>query len=203
MSHLPLNIDVKGRRIIIVGGGPVAEKRAKAFLGTGAMITVVSPEVTPTLANWAGEEDLHWLRKEYEPEVVNGAFLVVAATGVRSVDREVKEAAKEVPLVNIAGEAEYGNTHFPSYLSRGRLSIAVSTDGASPALASRIRHRLEEEFDEDYARYIDFLYLCRMKIKELRLSKRKRKEVLEEILDEKYEKEREQERMVAWLEGIT
>ncbi|SDY08127.1 NAD(P)-binding protein [Salimicrobium album] len=202
MSHLPLTVDMKGKMVVIVGGGPVAEKRAKKLLDAEASITIVSPEVTPDLEYLAGEERFYWKRRTFEPRDIEGVFLLIAATGNRQVDEEVKKAGENVPLVNIAGEADAGNIHFPAHFSRGRLSIAVSTGGASPALAARIKSRLEEDYDEDYGAYLDFLHVCRTTIKTSGLSKEKKKEAIKKLLDEEYEEEKEQARMVAWLEGI-
>ncbi|WP_102335671.1 NAD(P)-binding protein [Salimicrobium jeotgali] len=202
MSHLPLTVDMKGKRVVIVGGGAVAEKRAKKLLDADASITIVSPEVTPGLGHLAGEERFYWKRRTFEPRDIEGVFLLIAATGNRQVDEEVKKAGENVPLVNIAGEADAGNIHFPAHFSRGRLSIAVSTGGASPALAARIKSRLEEEYDEDYAAYLDFLHVCRTTIKTSGLSGEKKKEAIKKLLDEDYGEEKEQARMVAWLEGI-
>ncbi|WP_404404353.1 NAD(P)-binding protein [Jeotgalibacillus malaysiensis] len=202
MSHLPLTVNMKGKRVVIVGGGTVAEKRAKKLLDAEASITIVSPEITPGLGHLAGEERFHWKRRTFERSDIEGAFLLIAATGNRHVDEEVKKAGENVPLVNISGEADAGNIHFPAHFSRGRLSIAVSTGGASPALAARIKNRLEEEYDEDYAAYLDFLHVCRTKIKTSGLSEEKKKEAINKLLDEDCGEEKEQALMVARLEGI-
>ncbi|WP_347861133.1 NAD(P)-binding protein [Salimicrobium sp. PL1-032A] len=198
MTPLPLTVDIEGREAVVVGGGPVAERRVRTLLEARANLTVVSPELTSSLK----EMDIIWKRKTFDHGDLENAFLVVAATGDDRVDQEVKRAGGDVPLLNVAGHREVGNIQFPASLTRGRLSIAVTTGGASPALASSLRNSIEEGFDEDYASYVDFLYRCRVEITATSWTDGKKKEVLRELLDDKYKNKQEQERIIAWLEEM-
>jgi len=139
---------------VVVGGGRVAGRKARKLLQARARVVVVSPEVEPELASVAVE--VH--RRPYRDGDLAGAALAFAATDRREVNAAVAAEAKEraVP-VNVADEPEEGDFALPSVLRRGRLQIAVSTGGASPTLAARIRRELEGLFGPEWAGVVEEL----------------------------------------------
>ena len=151
-DYFPAFLDLRGRRCLVVGGGPVGERKVRALLECGARVVVVSPGVTPELASLAaGGRIEHWARA-FRRSDARGCTLAVAATGDPFVDRAVAAAARPWRvLVNVVDEPEHCDYILPSVLRRGELQIAVSTGGRSPALAREIRRRLEGLFGPEYA----------------------------------------------------
>jgi len=133
---------------VVVGGGKVATRKVGKLLQAGAGVVVISPEVRPELA----EIDVEIQSRPYECGDLEGANLAFAATGSREVNAAVAREAKErgVPI-NVADRPSEGDFAVPSTLRRGNLQVAVSTGGASPTLARRIRSELEEAFGPEWA----------------------------------------------------
>lgn len=157
----PIMLRLNGKKIVVVGGGNVAERKVKGLLETGADITVISPEATAELQKLACEGRIFWQQKLYAEEDVQGSVMVFAATNDRGLNQLVKDSAEPHQLVTIADDPDGSDFHIPAHLQRGRLSIAVSTGGASPTLARKISKQLEQQFDESYESYLDFLFLKR------------------------------------------
>ena len=137
---------------MVVGGGTVASRKVGKLLQTGAEVVVVSPEVLPELAGM----DVEILHRTYEYGDLEGAKLAFAATDSREVNAAIAQEAKErgVPI-NVADRPAEGDFAVPSTLRRGGLQVAVSTGGASPTLARRIRNELEEAFGFEWAGVVE------------------------------------------------
>jgi siroheme synthase-like protein len=150
----PIFLDLSGRRCVVVGGGEVANRKARKLLQARARVVVISPEIGADLESVAIE--VH--RRAYREGDLEGAYLVFAATNVREVNAAVTREAKErgVP-VNVADKPSEGDFALPSTLRRGRLQVSVSTGGASPTLARRIRGELEEVFGPEWAGIVEEL----------------------------------------------
>jgi precorrin-2 dehydrogenase/sirohydrochlorin ferrochelatase len=148
----PIFLDLSGRRCVVIGGGEVANRKARKLLQARARVVVISPEIGAELESVAVE--VH--RRPYRAGDLEGAYLAFAATNVREVNAAVAREAKErgVP-VNVADKPSEGDFALPSTLRRGRLQVAVSTGGASPTLAQRIRGELEEAFGPEWAGIVE------------------------------------------------
>ncbi|WP_426750531.1 precorrin-2 dehydrogenase/sirohydrochlorin ferrochelatase family protein [Myxococcus sp. Y35] len=134
---------LEGRHILLVGGGAVAEGRALAVLDAGARLRVIAPAATPTLRRLAEEGRLEWLPRPYAAGDVRGHHLVLAATDDPAVGRQVAAEARALGLwVNTADEPELCDFTLPSVGRRGPITVAVSTGGQAPALASHLRQAL-------------------------------------------------------------
>lgn len=154
--YFPAFLDLRGRRCLVVGGGEIGERKVRALLDCGAEVTVVSPSLTPGLAALATGGSLHWRPRAFRKVDARGCTLVIAASGVATVDAAVAaEARRRGVLVNVVDRPAQCDFIFPSVLRRGHLQIAVSTGGRSPALAREIRKRLEPQFGPEYARLVD------------------------------------------------
>ncbi|MGE7882423.1 NAD(P)-binding protein [Bacillus sp. NPDC094077] len=191
----PLTVRVDKKRVVVIGGGTVAGFKIIPLLKQGADIVVVSPELDTKLVKLVEEKKIRWYQREYEKSDIKGAFLVVAASSDAVLNEQVAEDAAENQLVNVITNPESGNVHFPAAIHRGLLNIAVSTGGASPKLAKKIRDDIANKYDETYEIYLDFLYEVRIKLKELKLEKRERNILLQEVLKSVYvqnEEKREQ-----------
>ena len=165
--HYPVFLDVHGMRCLVVGGGPVACRKAKTLLEHGAAVTVVSPELCPEMRDLAKGTDVHLVVGEYDEGSVQDVFLVIAATDDAGVNRRVAAEARERgALVNVVDDLDSSGFIAPSYLRRGAVTIAISTGGASPALARRIRAKLETEFGPEYASLASLLSEVRTELKD-------------------------------------
>ena len=158
MDYYPASLDLRGRNCLVVGGGVIAERKVESLVECGARVTVVTCEATTGLAALAqgGEIDL-WLRS-YTSDDLAGKFLVIAATDDPAVQARIGEEAKERGLlVNVVDEPANCTFIVPAVARRGELSIAISTGGRSPALAARIREKLEGLFGPEYEEWVDLL----------------------------------------------
>lgn len=182
----PLTVRVNEKRVVVIGGGKVAGFKIIPLLKQGADIVVISPELDANLVKLVEEKKIRWYQREYEKSDIKSAFLVVAASSDSILNEQVAEDAAENQLVNVITNPESGNVHFPAAIHRGLLNIAVSTGGASPKLAKKIRDDIANKYDETYESYLDFLYEVRVKLKDLQLEKRERNILLQEVLKSVY-----------------
>lgn len=161
-NYYPLMLDVRGRRAIVIGGDRVAAEKAAALSASGARVSVLSQEFCVELLEQAEQQRVTLWRKAYAPGDLAGAFVVIAATNdpqlISAIWTETQERGQ---LVNIVDVPEYCSFILPSVLRRDQLTIAVSTEGASPSLAKRIRQSLEELFPPAYGTYIRLAALVR------------------------------------------
>ena len=142
-----------GRRCVVVGGGEVGLEKVEGLLACDARVVLVTPDAGPELEALAAEGSIEWVRREYVPADLERAFLVIAATNDTDVNIAVYEAAEaRSMLVNVVDVPPLCNFILPAIVRTGPLAIAISTAGASPALAKRIKAQVAEEFGEPYAR---------------------------------------------------
>ena len=160
----PIFLDLSGRRCVVVGGGEVANRKARKLLQARARVVVISPEVGAELESVAVE--VH--RRPYREGDLEGAYLAFAATDSRAVNAAVAREAQERGIpVNVADRPSEGDFALPSTLRRGRLQVAVSTGGASPALARRRREELEDAFGPEWAGIVEELDAARRNAQEV------------------------------------
>lgn len=186
MTVIPIMIDLEGKEVIVVGGGRIAKRKLELLLASGAVLTVISPSVMPEIDRWAAEGKIIWYQKGFAPKDAAEAFMLVIATDDPAVNAAARQAAPPYCLINASTEAESGNIHFPSHFRRGKLSIAVSTNGASPMLAKKIKQDLQTQFDESYEQYLEFLFEARQLLKHSVISKILKEEYLRRFLDESF-----------------
>lgn len=154
----------------MVGGGQVALRKVKALIECGADIEVISPDLCLELRRLAESREVRALNREYQSGDLRGAFVVIAATDNSDVNRKVAEEAKRnAALVNVVDDAENSNFIIPSYLRRGDVTVAISTAGKSPALARKIRTRLEKDLGNEYASLTNLIGEVRAEAKRQRI----------------------------------
>ncbi|MDO8885938.1 bifunctional precorrin-2 dehydrogenase/sirohydrochlorin ferrochelatase [Candidatus Oleimmundimicrobium sp.] len=167
MTYYPVYLNLKNKKCVVVGGGNVAERKVLALIDCGAKVTVISPKLTKLLERLKSEGKIEHIGREYEKGDLKGAFVVIGATDNSSVNKEIyKEASALNLLVNIVDVPEICNFIVPSLVRRGDLTISISTSGKAPALAKKIRLKLEKEFGPEYEPYLNLLGEIREKIKE-------------------------------------
>ncbi len=166
IKYYPVFLNVKGKRCLVVGGGQVALRKVEVMLEHGADLELISPELCPELARLAESKAIRVLTREYHEGDLKDAFVTIAATDDRDINQRVAvEARKRAVLVNVVDDADNSDFILPSYLRRGDVTIAVSTAGRSPALARKIRARLEETFGDEYASLALLLNQVRAEVK--------------------------------------
>ena len=143
MRYYPAFLDLRGRPCVVVGGGAVAWRKAKALIECGARVTVVSPDGTPALAASARRGAVRWTRRRVKASDLTRAWLIVAATNDPSVNRL---AARSGKLVNVVDQPALCTFIVPSIVRRGRLTIAISTAGDSPTVSKWIRQDLTARY---------------------------------------------------------
>jgi precorrin-2 dehydrogenase/sirohydrochlorin ferrochelatase len=143
---------LSGRRCVVVGGGDIGLEKVEGLLASEADVTLVAPEAHPELAQLALEGSIRWERREYEPADLERSFLAIAATSDTEVNIRVYEDAEaHAMLVNVVDVPPLCNFILPAIVRTGPLAIAISTAGASPALAKRMKREVAELFGEHYA----------------------------------------------------
>lgn len=163
-NYFPIHINIEYKTVVIVGGGHVATQKVASLLPTKANIVVVSPILDASLLPLAESGQITWREKEFEARDLDDATLIIAATNDTSVNEAVQEAAQHWQLINRADAQAESDFITPATVRRGPLVLTVSTSGASPALARKIKTDLEGQFDDVYDDYICFLQQARLMI---------------------------------------
>ena len=165
MSFYPINLDIKNRGCLVVGGGAVASRKARTLAECGAIVTVVSPEFSPSLQALEKASAVTLICRSYETSDLDGKFLVIGATNDEALNRRINaDAENRHMLCNIADVPDICNFILPSIIRRGDLVIAVSTSGKSPAFAKKLRKDLEKNFGDEYARFLTLMGTIRNKL---------------------------------------
>lgn len=165
MSHNDLYIaciDLRDKPCLVVGAGPVALEKTEGLLAAGARVSVVAPHVVDELRAFARLGAIDLIERGFEDADLDNRFLVVAATARRDVDELVHAGAeRRLMLCNVADVPDLCNFMLPAVTRHGRLALAISTMGASPALAKRIKREMAESFGPPYARLAELLEALR------------------------------------------
>jgi precorrin-2 dehydrogenase/sirohydrochlorin ferrochelatase len=164
--YYPAFLNIRERRCVVIGGGEVALRKVRGLLECGAQVTVISPAFHPTLVELAEGGRITPVYREFEPGDLNRALIAIAATDVREVNQKVAEEARDRGvLVNVVDSSEQSDFIIPSSFRRGGLSVAISTGGMSPALARKIRMKLEEILGEEFAPLLSMIEDVRSTLK--------------------------------------
>ncbi|MDQ3587341.1 MAG: bifunctional precorrin-2 dehydrogenase/sirohydrochlorin ferrochelatase [Actinomycetota bacterium] len=152
-------LKLTGRRCVVVGGGDIGLEKVEGLLACDGEVTLISPEAVKPLHELAREGSVTWERREYAgPEDLEGTFMAIAATGDTDLNIRVYEDAEQrAMLVNVVDVPPLCNFILPAIVRTGPLAIAISTAGASPALAKRIKAEIADEYGEPYARLAELL----------------------------------------------
>ncbi len=182
MSYYPIFLALRNRRCVVVGGGPVALRKIERLLRSEARVVVIAPEVFPRIAELSREDVLVWERRDYARGDLRGAALAIAATDDAGVQRAVAGEAADLGLpVNVVDVPEISSFIAPAILERGELQIAVSTSGAAPALAARLRDRIGESFGREIELVVEILGKVRRRLRGGALSAPERQRILKEL----------------------
>ena len=165
MRYYPVNLDIRNRKCLVVGGGDVGTRKVITLLDCGAIVVVVSPEVTEKIAELSNKGLIKLERRGFKPTDLDQIFLVIGATDNPELNRQIHtEAERFGMLCNIADRPEVCNFILPAIVNRGDLIIAISTSGKSPAFAKKMRKDLEKEFGTEYADFLTLMGGIRTKL---------------------------------------
>jgi siroheme synthase-like protein len=146
-------LKLSGRRCLVVGGGEIGLEKVEGLLACDATVRLVSPDAVPQLRALAQEGSIEWERRDYAPADLEGSFMAIACTADSEINIGVYEdAERRAMLVNIVDVPPLCNFILPAIVRTGPLAIAISTAGASPALAKRMKREISELFGDEYAR---------------------------------------------------
>ncbi len=165
MRYYPVNLDIQNRKCLVVGGGSVGTRKVMTLLDCGAIVTVVSPDVTEQLSELANNGKIELIKRDYRSSDLDGMFLVIGATDNEELNSRIHSDSEKLnKLCNIADRPNVCNFILPSVVSRGDLVIAISTSGKSPAFAKKLRKDLEKEFGMEYAEFLKLMGAIRKKL---------------------------------------
>jgi siroheme synthase-like protein len=151
-------LDLTGRPCLVVGAGPVGLEKIDGLLAANARVTVVAPEALAEVEELAAGGTVEWLRREYRPDDLEGRFLVIAATSRTELNVGVfEDAERRAMLVNVVDVPPLCNFILPAIVRTGPIAIAISTSGASPALAKRMKREIAEAFGRPHAALAEIL----------------------------------------------
>lgn len=179
----PLFADLQGRRVLVVGGGPVAERKTEALLHAGARPRVGAPDLTPRLRTWHEQGRIDWIAGRFDVAWLADAWLVVAATDDGHVNQAVAAAAEARQLfANVVDDAELSTFHVPAIVERGPLQVAISSGGGAPMLARHLRRQLETLLDDSWASLAHLFTRQRQRIRQRFPQPAERRRFFEKLL---------------------
>lgn len=162
----PVNLDLREKKCVVVGGGKVAERKVKSLVGCQAKVFVISPSLNKGLDRLLRSKKIFHLKKSYTSQVLKDAFLVIAATNDSRVNTKVaSDASRLKVLVNVVDYPSQSNFWVPAIFRRGPLVISISTSGNSPYLARRLKTVLGKNIGPEYAGFLRLLGAARGKIR--------------------------------------
>jgi precorrin-2 dehydrogenase / sirohydrochlorin ferrochelatase len=157
-GHYPVLLDLSSARVLVVGGGAVAARKVETLVDFGGRPDLVAPALLPRLAATVEKHGLTWRSRGYEPGDGRGYHLVVAATDRPEINSAVaREAREQGTWVNVVDDPDASTFHVPATVRAGELTVALSTGGASPLLARRLRERMEGVFTPGLGRAVERL----------------------------------------------
>ncbi len=180
----PLFLSLKDRICLVVGGGAVAERKVRKLVEHGAQVRLIARDLTPWLADAKNRNIISYLGPDYDALHLDGVDFVFAATSDEDLNRRLAEEARSRHVwCNMASAPHLGTCVVPASFRRGPLTIAVATEGLSPAVARRVRQKLEEQFGPEWDPYLRFLGALRRHIQERSRNSAANQELFRKIAD--------------------
>jgi len=184
MNSYPINLKLSGKKVLIVGGGKVAYRKAKRLLEAKAEITLVSPTVIDNLKDLILANNIKYYQREFKEEDILDTCLIFAATDNRRVNSLIANLAdKNNLLVNVADSLEESTFILPALIKQGDLLLTVATGGNLPALSKRIREELENSFGEEFKVFLELMKILRTIIIDTIDDEKQRRKIFRELAD--------------------
>ena len=183
MSNYPVTLVDLEQGAVVVGGGAVAARKVQGLLDAGAPVTIIAPQLTHELEELAHTQRITVIRRVYQNGDLRDARVVIAATDDPQVNQAVyDEARARGILVNVADDPAHCTFHVPAVIRRGAIAIAISTGGASPALAKRLREEIEKAAGAEYERLAELFAELRPRV-QTRVPRERREALWHELID--------------------
>ena len=185
MAKYPIFLELGDRRVVLVGGGAVAVRKAEVLLRAGARLVVVADQVSDVLTNLCTQHSAELIRSRYGKEYLAGAVLVVAATNDDKVNEQIYRDCQTLGILcNVVDEPHLCDFFVPAVVKRGDLQIAIGTEGNCPAYAGHLRKKLEGMFTEEHGRFLAELETMRHTIIEMVADPADRKTLIGGLVDD-------------------
>ena len=186
MNLFPIYLKLANRRCLVVGAGRIGEEKIEGLLQAGAEIKVVAPDATPKVQLLARERKIRWEKRKFRPSDLRGAFLIVAATSSPKLHEQIYKQARRLGILcNVVDDPPHCDFYYASVVRRGGLQFAISTSGQSPALAQRLRHKLQEQFGPEYGLWLEELGAARERLFAKKMDPQRRKLLLHSLASQK------------------
>ncbi|MBI4849040.1 MAG: bifunctional precorrin-2 dehydrogenase/sirohydrochlorin ferrochelatase [Nitrospirae bacterium] len=182
MKYYPVFLNLKNKKSVVVGGGRVAERKVRTLLKAGALVKIISPEITRNLWILKDKGKIKHIKRAYKTGDTADAFVVIACTSSTEVNTQIAREAGH--LVNVIDLPSEGNFIAPSIVRRGPLTIAISTEGASPAISKAVRKEMEKLYDKEFACYLKVVEVTRKKAMKKLPDTKKREKFLKSLASE-------------------
>jgi len=184
MAKYPIFLELSGRRVVLVGGGAVAVRKAEALLAAGARLVVVTAQASDTLTSLCTRTGAELIRSKYSKQYIAQAVLVIAATNDAKTNEQVYRDCQALEILcNVVDSPELCDFFVPAVVKRGDLQIAIGTDGYCPAYAGHVRKQLEAVFGEEHGQFLSELEAIRKQIIEALANPADRKSLLGRFVD--------------------
>jgi precorrin-2 dehydrogenase/sirohydrochlorin ferrochelatase len=188
MKYYPVNLNISGKRVLVVGGGMVAARKVERLLERGADIILVAPEISDEIKESVKKSKIEWIERVYKTGDEKGAFAVFCAVSAGKENLKMESGlfqrcVKKNILINVADKPEFCTFTLPALVSRGEFDIAVFTSGHSPRLARKIREDLEKVYGEEYNTYVKILGFMRKEIKLKKYPQSRNQKLFDELIN--------------------
>ena len=183
MKYYPVFLDLHGKKAVVIGGGGVAERKVRTLVKAGALVKLISPDITNALEKLKKRGLLIHIKRHYQKGDLKNALIVIAGTSSVRINQKIAQDAKH--LINVIDNPSEGNFIAPSLVKRGPLTIAISSEGTSPAVAKLIRKEIESIYGQEFIRYFEFLRTMRTKALNEIKDNKERKEFLKSLASKK------------------
>jgi precorrin-2 dehydrogenase/sirohydrochlorin ferrochelatase len=185
MAKYPIFLDLNGRRVVIIGGGSVATRKAETILGTGARLVVVAPRLDEMLRRVCAGTKAELIESKYSKDYIERATLVIAATNDEALNMQIYKDCQELEILcNVVDSPKLCDFYVPAVVQRGDLQIAIGTDGNCPSYAGHLRKKLENIFTEKHGEFLAQLEAIRGFIIEKLADASERKAILGKLADD-------------------
>ena len=183
MRYFPINIDIQGKKCVVIGGGNVAYRKILSLINTGARVEIISPVATGEIKKLVNHSSISWIKKKYEQGDLEGATLAFVAVDSSHISSEVTSEAKELSIpVNVADDPSLCSFTLPSIVERGDLMITVSTGGKCPSLARHVRLGIEDIIDDAYGVMLTILAEVRKQLLKAKIDHDKCRDLLNKLI---------------------
>ena len=183
MRYFPALLDLQGKLCVVVGGGRVAERKVRSLLKAGALVKVISPQISESLFQSELKGKMVHRPRSFRSDDLRGAFLAIAATDDRGTNERVYRQALGLKIpVNVVDDPAHSSFIVPSRVERGDLLVAISTSGQSPALAKLLRQRLQKEIGPEYSSLLKLLGAVRTKVRSCGFSQKRNQRIFRKLV---------------------